>query len=86
VLGDQGNLVINAKMVDRPSGNRTVGRHGGQGTPGRSDALLTAESVSVHAPHPSREHRRPRQSRRRRLPMMTKRHEPPVADGQLNVK
>jgi hypothetical protein len=32
VPGDQGNLVINAKMADRPSGNRTVGRHGGQGT------------------------------------------------------
>jgi hypothetical protein len=32
VLGDQGNLVINAKMADRPSRNRTVGRHGGQGT------------------------------------------------------
>jgi hypothetical protein len=38
------------------------------GTPGRLDALLTAEGVTVHARTPSREHRRPRQSRRPRPP------------------
>ena len=32
VLGDQDNLVIDAKMVDRPSRNRVVGR---SGQPGR---------------------------------------------------
>jgi hypothetical protein len=32
LLGDQDNLVIDAKMVDRPSRNRAAGRQGGQGT------------------------------------------------------
>ena len=32
VLGDEGNLVIDAKMVDRLSRNRAVGPQGGQGT------------------------------------------------------
>ena len=31
-LGDEGDLVIDAKMVDRSSRNRAVGRQGGQGT------------------------------------------------------
>jgi hypothetical protein len=31
LLGDQDNLVIDAKMVDRPSRNRAAGRQGGQG-------------------------------------------------------
>ena len=31
LLGDQDNLVIDVKMVDRTSRNRAVGRHGGQG-------------------------------------------------------
>ena len=31
LLGDQDNLVIDAKMADRPSRNRTVRRQGGQG-------------------------------------------------------
>ena len=30
--GDQDNLVIDAKMADRTSRDRTVGRQGGQGT------------------------------------------------------
>ena len=30
LLGDQDNLVIDAKMADRPSRNRAVGRQGGQ--------------------------------------------------------
>jgi hypothetical protein len=55
------------------------------GTPGRSHALLTAESVTMH-PQPSHERRRPRQSRQESPPRMTQRHEQPVADGQLNVK
>ena len=134
MLGDQGNLVINAKMVDRRSGNRTVGGmaarararssspalvsldavstirlrivpsgpvrvtttlissvcplqpHFGRqtptmaavGTPGRLDALLTAEGVTVHACTPSREH--PKTSpiaAAKASPMMTKRHEQP---------
>jgi hypothetical protein len=32
VLGDQDNLVIGAKMVDRPSRNRALGLRGSQGT------------------------------------------------------
>ena len=32
VPGDQGNLVTDAKMADRPTWNRAVGRQGGQGT------------------------------------------------------
>jgi hypothetical protein len=32
LLGDQDNLVIDAKMADRPSRNRAVGRQRGQGT------------------------------------------------------
>jgi hypothetical protein len=32
LLGDQDNLVIDAKMAERPSRNRAVGRQGGQGT------------------------------------------------------
>ena len=30
MLGDQGNLVTDAKMVDRPARNRAVGRQGGR--------------------------------------------------------
>lgn len=133
VLGDQDNLVINAKMVDRPSGNRTVGRHGGQGTreeflpctgvarrggvnhpaphgarwadqghddphqlslsplaafrqadpdewrpvdtPGRLDALLTAESVTVHVRTPVASTEDLANRGGEGLPMMTKRYE-----------
>ena len=46
------------------------------GHAGRSHALLTAESVTMH-PQPSHERCRPRQSRREGLPRMTQRHEQP---------
>ena len=35
MLSDQDNLVIDAKVVDRPSRNRVVGRRGSQGTYGQ---------------------------------------------------
>ena len=52
--GDQCNLVIDAKMADRPSRNRAVGRQGGQGT--RQELLPWAAvagrgGVNHPAPH-----------------------------------
>ena len=55
------------------------------GTPGRLDALLTAESVGVHARAPVASTEDLANRGGEGFPMMTKRHEPPVADGQLKV-
>ena len=55
VLGDQDNLVIDAKMVDRPSRNRAIERQGSQGTRGqllpRADDIAGRGGVNHPAPH-----------------------------------
>jgi hypothetical protein len=51
VLGDQGNLAVNAKMVDRRSQNRAVGRQGGQGT--REEFLPRAGVAGRGIDHPA---------------------------------
>jgi hypothetical protein len=144
MLGDEGNLVIDAKMVDRPSRNRRgraagrpghvrgdppmgrcrwtrrcqpsgaawcrLGRSGSRrpssaqfvpsgrisagtsrrwrpmGTPGRLHALLTVESVTVHALNPVTSAADLAQRSSEGLPRMTQRHEQPVANGQPKRK
>jgi hypothetical protein len=55
------------------------------GTPGRLDALLTAEGATMHALNPVASAADLANRGSEGFPMRTQRHEQPVADGQLYV-